>query len=76
MTNINEILANPDLVGESEYRAIYDLLESVWKDLDDEDNSYSDDEKINYMLAMLNEFVSSAEAMKRRIRVWQHNPRT
>lgn len=75
MTQIREILVDPNLVGESEYRAIYDLLEGVWKDLDDEDESYSDSDKLDFMLSMLNEFILSAEAMKRRIRLWQNRQR-
>lgn len=72
VTQISDILVDPDLVGESEYRAIYDLLEGVWKDLDDEDNSYSDNEKITFIVSVLNEFISSAEAMKRRIKIWKN----
>lgn len=72
MTQISDILVNPDVVGESEYRAIYDLLNGVWKDMDDEEESYSDEEKVNLMLSMLNEFIGSAEAMKRRLKVWKH----
>lgn len=71
MTQISDILVNPDVVGESEYRAIYDLLNGVWKDMDDEEESYSDEEKVNLMLSMLNEFIGSAEAMKRRLKVWK-----
>lgn len=75
MTQLSDILIDPDIVGESEYRAIYDLLNGVWKDLDDEDESYSDTDKINFMMAMLNEFILGAEAMKRRFRMWQNRQR-
>lgn len=69
MTQISDIFVDPDNVGEAEYRAIYDLLEGVWKDMDDEDESYSDSQKLDHMLAMLNEFIVSAESMKRRLKV-------
>ena len=72
MTQISDILVDPDLVGESEYRAIYDLLNGVWKDMDDEDESYSTADKIELMLSILNEFIGSAEAMKRRLKVWKN----
>lgn len=71
MTQISDILTDPDIVGESEYRAIYDLLRGVWKDMDDEDESYSTADKIELMLSMLNEFIGSAEAMKRRFKIWK-----
>ena len=68
MKQLSDILADPDLVGESEYRAIYEFLNGVWKDLDDEDNSHTDDQKFAAMVSILAEFQMHAENMRRRIK--------
>lgn len=68
MTQISDILVDPDVVGEAEYRALYDFLNGVWKDMDDEEGSYSDDQKFAQMVAILIEFQSCAEEMRRRIK--------
>lgn len=74
MTQLSDILVDPDVVGESEYRAVYDLLADVWEDLQNENEygPYSDDEKITFLVSVLNEFISSAESMKRRLKAWKN----
>lgn len=71
---ISDIFVDPDLVGEAEYRAIYDLLKSAWKDLDDDYPNCTLDEKLAFIISMLNEFIVSAEVMKRRVSLWKNRP--
>jgi hypothetical protein len=71
MTHINEMFVDPDIVGESEYRAIYDTLEDVWQELCDSNDDTTPEQKVDHIIAVLNEFISSAEAMKRRAKIWK-----
>jgi hypothetical protein len=70
MTQISDIFVDPDNVGESEYRVIYELLDDAWQDIAD-DSAYSADEKINHLAEVLTEVIHSAEAMKRRLKIWK-----
>lgn len=74
MTQISDIFADPDNVGESEYRAIYELLDDAWQDIAD-NSEYSADEKINHLAEVLNEVIHAAEAMKRRLKIWKQRVR-
>ena len=62
MIRASDLFPDPDNVGESEYRAIYDLVDGVLADMDDEDESYSDEQKLAHVSAILNAFIDSAEA--------------
>lgn len=72
MIRASDLFPHPDNVGEAEYRAIYDLIDGVLADMDDEDDSYSDQQKLAHAAAILNEFISSAESMKRRIKQFKY----
>lgn len=74
MTQISDIFVDPDNVGESEYRVLYELLDDAWQDIA-HDSEYSIDEKINHLAEILNEVVHSAEAMKRRLKIWKQRVR-
>jgi hypothetical protein len=69
------MFVDPDIVGESEYRVIYETLEDVWQDMADHDDGADPEQKVNTLIDVLNEFISSAEAMKRRVRVWKQRAR-
>lgn len=75
MTHISDMFVDPDIVGESEYRVIYETLEDVWQDMADHDDGADPEQKVNTLIDVLNEFISSAEAMKRRVRVWKQRAR-
>ena len=63
MTHISDMFVDPDIVGESEYRVIYETLEDVWQDMTDHDNGTDPEQKVDTLIAVLNEFILSAEAM-------------
>lgn len=75
MTHISDMFVDPDIVGESEYRVIYETLEDVWQDLHDHEANIDPAQKVDTLIAVLNEFISSAEALKRRARVWKQRVR-
>jgi len=75
VTHISDMFVDPDIVGESEYRVIYETLEDVWQDMADHDDGADPEQKVNTLIDVLNEFISSAEAMKRRVRVWKQRAR-
>jgi len=56
MTNVLDLFADPDVVGESEYRSIYDLLTDVLPDTPENDRTAR-------CRRILEEFRDSAEAM-------------
>jgi hypothetical protein len=75
MTHISDMFVDPDIVGEAEYRVIYETLEDVWQDLHDHEADTDPAQKVDTLIAVLNEFISSAEALKRRARVWKQRVR-
>jgi hypothetical protein len=72
MIRANDLFPHPDNIGESEYRAIYDLVDGVLADMDDEEESYSDEQKLVHVSAILNAFIDSAAVMKRQLCQFQH----
>lgn len=56
MTNVLDLFADPDVVGESEYRSIYNLLADVLPDTPENDRTAR-------CRCILEEFRDSAEAM-------------
>ena len=70
MTTIAERLemwgfADPDDVGESEYRAIYDTIADGLTSQDEDDPDASPSELAD---AMLQSFIASAQAMRKQLR--------
>jgi hypothetical protein len=72
MMRASDLFLHPDNIGESEYRAVYDLVDGVLADMDDEEESYSDEQKLAHASAILNAFIDSAESMKRRLKQFKH----
>ena len=72
MIRAADLFPDPDNVGESEYRAMYDFLDGVLADMDDEAESYSDDEKLTHVWAILNSFIDTAVSMKLRVKQFKH----
>lgn len=68
MMRAGDLFPDPDNIGESEYRSIYELIDGVLADMDDEEESYSDEQKLAHVSAILNAFIDSAESMKRRLK--------
>lgn len=68
---LSDILPDPDLVGQAEYRAIYELLDSALHDMAVENGGYDEAEKFAHLQSILNEFIAHAESMKRRLKVVQ-----
>jgi hypothetical protein len=68
MIRAADLFPNPDNVGESEYRTLYEFLDGVLADMDDEDESYSEDEKLHHVSAILNSFIDTAVSMKLRVK--------
>lgn len=58
---VKDMFVDPDLIGSSEYRAIYDCIDAA---LDD----YSESEHPAVAKAMINEFIDHAKAMKKRLK--------
>jgi len=75
MPHLSEIFIDPDIIGESEYRILYELLDDVLHDMASDEETYSPDQQADQLLAVLNEVVNSAESMKRRLRVWKQKNR-
>ena len=58
---IEDLFVNPDIIGSSEYRAIYDCIADATSD-------YTAAEHGDVAKAMLNEFIDQAKAMKKRLK--------
>lgn len=58
---LKDIFVDPDLIGSSEYRAIYDCIADAL-------HAYDDSEHADVAKSMLNEFIDHAKAMKKRLK--------
>ena len=56
-----DLFVSPDIIGSSEYRAIYDCIADALTD-------YDESEHADVAKSMLNEFIDHAKAMKKRLK--------
>lgn len=63
---IEDIFDDPDDIGASEYRLLYEFVADALKDMD---AGSSDEEQRQYLIAVLNEIVNHAVSM-----IWFLNP--
>lgn len=56
-----DLFVNPDIIGSSEYRSIYDCISDALHD-------YDESEHAAVAKSMLNEFIDHAKAMKKRLK--------
>lgn len=62
----SDIFLDPDVVGESEYRMLYDFIDDALHDMTYEDE-FTAQEKVAHVRGILNEIITAAEAMKDRL---------
>jgi hypothetical protein len=60
---LRNLLPDPDALGQSEYRAIYDCIMASWPDIDEDYET--DKEKISHVIDMLDEFSTWADNLKK-----------